>query len=320
MIDRIIVTVDEAREQEGGRDCTLDCAALIAQRTGARVSLVHMEPRHPVAPELEGVTPYRWEGIIESAEAADEATRAEESTQLEGLGERLEREWVVATEGEVVGTDSPVAMRRLVRQLGGDLLVARHGEEPCATGHLGEVSEQVMERVGAPVLFVPPPACDRLRQIRTVLVPLDGSHASESILPAALAILPDSGAVVHLLAVVPAHRTLASIGPGHGNLASEARAQAYLDSVASRAALAGVAVETIVRAGEPAAVIREEAERIDADLLAMATRGHTGFKRVLLGSVTHRILESLDRPLLVAGPSSVESAEGRPLEVWAGTA
>lgn len=320
MIDRIVVTVDDAREPETGRDCALDCAALVAQRAGAEVSLVHVQPRHAVAPELEGLTPYRWEGIIESAEAAEEEARAVESTELEGLGRRVQSAWSVAAEPEIVGTDSPVAMRRLVSQLDGDLLIARHGDEPCFTQHLAAVSEEVMERVRTPVLFVPPVACDRLRQIQNVLVPLDGSPASESIIPAAVALLPEGGATVHLLAVVPARRGLASIRPGHANLASEARAEAYLDSVASRAVLAGVTVEKIVRAGEPVGVIREEARRIDADLLAMSTHGRTGFSRALLGSVTHRILESLDRPLLVAGPSSVASTKERPLEVWAGTA
>ena len=46
-------------------------------------------------------------------------------------------------------------------------------------------------------------------------------------------------------------------------------------------------------------VIIDVAEREDADLIAMASHGHTGLARVFYGSVAAGVLNKADRPLLL---------------------
>ena len=54
-----------------------------------------------------------------------------------------------------------------------------------------------------------------------------------------------------------------------------------------------------VMLGGPAHAIEEIADRADADLIVVGTRGHSSVAGLLLGSVTHRLLHIAHRPVLV---------------------
>ncbi|MCZ7626981.1 MAG: universal stress protein [Candidatus Methylomirabilis sp.] len=45
--------------------------------------------------------------------------------------------------------------------------------------------------------------------------------------------------------------------------------------------------------------ICEEAAELDVDLIVMASHGHSGIARLLMGSVAERVLRSADRPVLI---------------------
>ncbi len=61
----------------------------------------------------------------------------------------------------------------------------------------------------------------------------------------------------------------------------------------------GIEIETIVLTGHPADKIIEEAERWGADLIVMGTRGLSGFKRLLLGSVSDAVAKHAPCPVLL---------------------
>lgn len=50
-----------------------------------------------------------------------------------------------------------------------------------------------------------------------------------------------------------------------------------------------VTVETVVREGDPASEIVEEAREWRADLIVVGSHGYTGFKRLVLGSVAQSV-------------------------------
>jgi nucleotide-binding universal stress UspA family protein len=56
--------------------------------------------------------------------------------------------------------------------------------------------------------------------------------------------------------------------------------------------------EPLITVGQPAAEIARIVEEKDIDLVITATRGHAGLKRLLLGSVTQRLMRTLPCPLL----------------------
>lgn len=57
--------------------------------------------------------------------------------------------------------------------------------------------------------------------------------------------------------------------------------------------------ERLVRHGHPETVIAEEVRRREADLVVLGTHGRGWFDRILIGSVTERVLGALPAPLLV---------------------
>ena len=52
----------------------------------------------------------------------------------------------------------------------------------------------------------------------------------------------------------------------------------------------GVAVDTLLLEGDPSREIQSTAEALPADLLVMGTHGRGGFERLVLGSVTEKVL------------------------------
>ena len=57
-------------------------------------------------------------------------------------------------------------------------------------------------------------------------------------------------------------------------------------------------VEIIVREGYPATVIEEEASAQDVDLIVIGTRGLSGLKHLLLGSIAERVVQKACCPVL----------------------
>ncbi len=57
--------------------------------------------------------------------------------------------------------------------------------------------------------------------------------------------------------------------------------------------------EPLITVGKPADEISRAVEEKDIDLVITATRGRSGFKRLILGSVTERLMRTLTCPLLV---------------------
>lgn len=69
--------------------------------------------------------------------------------------------------------------------------------------------------------------------------------------------------------------------------------------------------ETIVSLGKPAELVRSICLEKNVDLVISATRGRSGIKRVILGSVTERLMHTLPCPLLAVHERTCQSREER---------
>lgn len=305
MLNHIVVALDEAGVHGDHPDCTLDCAAEIAQRTGAELSMVHIEP--PPPPDLEGLTPYRLEGVV-AENRVDRLRGARIAREIGELQQRMTAKWTLDADAHVSTGPVRPTIERLLHSLNGDMLVARFGEEACPSRHLAALSERVMREAEIPVLFLPPSACALLHGLNRALVALDGSQQAEAILPLVRRLLPATGGTVHLLAVVPRH-----LHRRQGvSLVSHDGAEHYLISVARRPELRDVTIEhSVLIDMDPADAIQLAAQRTNANFVAMTTRGHSGLWRLLLGSVAHRVLEELRVPLLVWHPGAAAAGAAR---------
>jgi nucleotide-binding universal stress UspA family protein len=135
-----------------------------------------------------------------------------------------------------------------------------------------------------------------------ILVPTDGSSGTAKTLDHACAIASDNDATVHALYVVDRRLFLAAEDDTKDDVRAslEDEGDAALDDARAAAEEAGVEVVTERRDGIPHRAIVDYAAEIDADLVAMGTHGRTGRDRLAaLGSVTERVVETADRPVLV---------------------
>lgn len=138
--------------------------------------------------------------------------------------------------------------------------------------------------------------------MQTILVPVDFSKNAERALVYAIDLAETFGAKVHLM-----HSYLADIGSitAYGDVLPmdylrELRggADAKLAGWAARVTQAGLEVETHLSRESPAESIAKIARAIDADLIVMGTRGLTGLKHALLGSVAERAVRLASCPVL----------------------
>lgn len=75
-------------------------------------------------------------------------------------------------------------------------------------------------------------------------------------------------------------------------------AAAALERHAESLRAQGIEAECLVREGYPATVIEEEAVRMGADLIVIGTRGLSGLKHLLLGSIAERVVQRAPCPVL----------------------
>lgn len=82
-----------------------------------------------------------------------------------------------------------------------------------------------------------------------------------------------------------------------------------LTRAADRVREAGVRVREVLEQGKPARRITACADSVGADLIMIGTRGNTGFKGLLLGSVAEEVVRTARQPVLTVHPE-----DDRPIE------
>jgi nucleotide-binding universal stress UspA family protein len=146
-----------------------------------------------------------------------------------------------------------------------------------------------------------------VRPIRTLLVALDFSDHSAAALDTAISLAQALAGELHVvhafdlrIPVVPPYEVAI---PEPYIEQSRSSAEAMLAEAAASAREAGVTVHTHLAEGSPASSIAHAAEQVGADLIVMGTRGHTGLKHLVLGSVADRTLRLAHCSVLTVKPS-----------------
>jgi len=127
-----------------------------------------------------------------------------------------------------------------------------------------------------------------------ILVTIDCSPVDETVLKHVAALAIQNEAIVYLLHVVHSH-TLDQ------NRALTEIAEIALSKYSQQLRDQGIAVEVIMRSGEPETEIYNEIQQQDFDLVAMATHGHSLLESVLYGSVSRSLKYRIYIPLLLIG-------------------
>jgi len=142
-----------------------------------------------------------------------------------------------------------------------------------------------------------------------VLLAYDGSPGARQALDLLVDLDPPDGTETNIVAVLRPMPVLVGRPTSLDLAEAERHATEALESeleVAARGLAApGRTVEWRVLRGGPAETIIDEANRLDADLIVMGSRGHGPFKSALLGSVSTEVVNASTRPVLVARGTSV---------------
>jgi nucleotide-binding universal stress UspA family protein len=143
---------------------------------------------------------------------------------------------------------------------------------------------------------------------KKIVVPIDGSGWSERAIPHAIDIARISNGEVILLHIFkpPLHEyedTLALAGEDEQIARIRDNVKQHL--MALRGQLRGEGVECRVQVIEAVGVASQICDYVNeekANLVVMSTHGRTGLARFVFGSVTHKVMQNVDVPVMLIRP------------------
>jgi nucleotide-binding universal stress UspA family protein len=283
----IIVPVDGSELAEGA----IPFALAIAERAHAKIRFVLVHPQQ--FPPL----------LIEPAKVYLKALTRRYKEQL---GRSVSS---IILHGPVART-----LTRYARDIGADLIVmTSHGRGGVRRAWLGSVADQLIRATELPVLVVRPSEDGQVPDIYVgeILVPLDGSPLSEAAIEPAAALAKLWEAEIALLQVVPpvaVNSDPAMPFPAmyDDELTGIRRdtAEDYLRGLSERLRNQGTRASgtTVVSQTGLAQTILDLARPERVSLIAMATHGRGGLRRLVLGSVTDKVVRAAPMSVLVVPP------------------
>jgi len=205
------------------------------------------------------------------------------------------------------------------------VIMCSHGRGGLRDFLFGSIAQQALRRGTQSVLLVLPrddcsaPTFD----LRRILVPLDGAVAHEPALPVAKTLAHAFSAEVQLVVIIPTLATLSGSQAVSGLLLpttmkavldlAEQGASDYLEQAVVQCRAQGIPAQAKVLRGDAVAEVLHLAERLNVDLIVMASHGRVGLDAMLTGSVAPRITGRISRPLWLvrAGESTGENNDER---------
>ncbi|MCC7415549.1 MAG: universal stress protein [Acidobacteria bacterium] len=151
-------------------------------------------------------------------------------------------------------------------------------------------------------------------EIQRILCPVDFSEASRHALEHAVAVAnwyESEVAALHVLtpAFVPQppifYTPPAPPSRQERRHAAETELRLWLDAARADAARSQVLLDD----GQPATCILEHAGRLAAGLIVMGTHGLSGFDRLVLGSITEKVLRKAGCPVMTVPPAAATTAK-----------
>lgn len=140
--------------------------------------------------------------------------------------------------------------------------------------------------------------------IKKILVPVDFSEFSKNALRyAAEFAQQNSSEVLYLIYVIepiiyPADFSMGQVALPSVELEVNSKAKDELENLARKEIPESLCYEIIIKTGKPFVEINETASEIDADLIIIASHGHTGVEQILFGSTAEKVIRKAPCPVL----------------------
>ncbi len=297
MFKHILVPLDGSVMSEAA----LPVAALLAQRTGAALTLIHVVEKN--APSAV----HNDRHLVTAEEATAYLDALTTRPPLGGL--------TVATHVHTAEVrDVARSITEHSDEFAPDLVVmTAHGTGGARRLFSGAIAQQVVGHGLTPVLLVHPPEGGAPGAAAlpwtSILAPIDGDPSHEKSLPIAAELAGAFGCRLHLLMVTHTSASLAGTHhatetflPGATRIKLEmesAAAQEYLATRVRELSAQGIETGSEASRGDPARAIIKAARRISLGLVVMATHGRAGAGAFFEGSVAARVVAHARASLLL---------------------
>jgi universal stress protein E len=269
-------------------DSALRMAAAIAARSGQRVMVVSVRLLTPMtSPEMQMAMPPRFD------EDQRGALCGQVAEQLERVG--ITDRWPV----EILLGDPAAQIVQLAGAIDAALVIMGLGQHELFDRLLGDETVLRVLRLGTVPVLAVAPGSDELPH--RILAATDFTPSSVRAAMLATRIAGDDATftLAHVLGedADPAFKSMAAPGRSGGLGRAFDLAIDRMGADASR-------IQRCVLAGDPAKALLEMAATTQPDLLVSGSHGHGFLTRLMLGSVSQRLIRSAQCSVLVAPPAA----------------
>jgi nucleotide-binding universal stress UspA family protein len=260
---KILVPLDGSKLSEK----VLDHIEVIAKKANAEIILLR-------------VVPFSWPS---------------EFTHVREMGDKMDKE----------ASDYLFSIESKLGEKGVNLIaMSTHGRGVVKKWAMGSVADRVSKISHIPVLLYRSTGEDMPdSQYMNILIPLDGSRLSESILPHARHLVELFEAKVWFLHVI--NTGLAESFTVLKDYISEKEEEIiekirnYFSTLGKRVKETGTSYELVIKKGNPAKTICDFASENEIELIVMSTHGHGGISSCFLGNVANKVVQGSSKPVLL---------------------
>jgi nucleotide-binding universal stress UspA family protein len=306
MYKRVLLPLDGSELAE----VVFSYATQLAARMGLDLVLLHV-----ASPHERDLVPLHRAYVERAAEALKrEAEELQKKTGIQPKGGG------VTARGEIaVGHPGEEILECALRHNIDLILLSTHGRSGIRRWALGNIADKILRASNIPVWLVRAGVREEIVHDKwptmTMLVPLDGSELSESVLPHVEQLAKQRGPEevdVILLRVCEPVVVPSDVAPTEGLTWKEhqqrevtrpkTECDEYLVPVQKRLEGEGLRVRSVVVQGQPADEIAEYCRDNPISLIVMSTHGRSGIGRWAYGSVADRVLHGISSPIFLVRP------------------
>jgi nucleotide-binding universal stress UspA family protein len=296
MYDTILVPTDGS----DAASAAAEGALALARRFNAKLYVVHVLDLGNLPSET-----------AEKAQVPDDLVRHAE--ELVATVVDLATDTGLEAHAEVVEAHEPVheVLVNYARDHDVDCIVmGTHGRSGLTQLALGSTVERTLRASSVPVITIDEDG-GLDPEFERILVPTDGSDAARAAADLAIDLATETNAALHIVHVVDIGLIVHEVDSGDILDTSKDAGQRAVDEIVDRATEAGVrTVKGSVLSGRIAGAIVDYATDRDIDCIVMGTHGRTGVDRLLVGSVTERVIGLTTLPVIGTKPPTTNETVG----------
>ena len=177
----------------------------------------------------------------------------------------------------------------------GVIIMGRRGTSPLGQSLIGSVTARVIGHSQRDVLVVPKGTTIGWKKI---LIATDGSRYSDLATDKAIDFAESYGGSISAVSAVDVPAEFYAEAP---NVVEKLirNAQGFVASIKAKAEKKSIPVSTFVGEGDAYDIIAKISHEENVDMIVMGSHGRTGLKRLLMGSVTEKVIGHAACPVLV---------------------